>query len=266
MTLEGQTVLVTGAGRGIGLAVATELAADGCRVALVARTATEVQAAADALNTRGGGRAQAFVADVRDAAAIANVAAAAEAALGPITLLVNNAGTAGPAGLDWEVDPDEWWECVESAVRGAYNSTRAVLPRMLERGAGRVVDMASVTGTTAWPLVSATSLAQDGDHPPRREPGGGVRRPGCDGVRAAPGHGPHPAAAELPVEPRAGGVPRHGAGRGLLAARAGRSGRGPHRRRRARRPVRPLRGRHGGPRRAHRAGVEDGSLRLRIAP
>jgi NAD(P)-dependent dehydrogenase (short-subunit alcohol dehydrogenase family) len=75
-------------------------------------------------------------------------------------LLVNNAGTGGPAGLEWEVDPDAWWECIESIVRGAFNCTQAVLPGMLTRGEGRVIDVASVTGTTAWPLVTATSLAK----------------------------------------------------------------------------------------------------------
>jgi len=122
MKIIGGTAVVTGAGRGIGLAIATALARDGCQVAMVARSEAEL----------------------------------AEA----VTALVNNAGTPGPAGLDWEVDPDEWWECVESAVRGAFNCVRAFVPGMIERGTGRVIDIVSVTGTTAWPTVSATSAAK----------------------------------------------------------------------------------------------------------
>ena len=97
---------------------------------------------------------------MRDYAAVSALAGAVERQLGPVTALVNNAGTPGPAGLDWEVDPGEWWECVESAVRGAFNCVRAFVPGMIERGAGRVIDIVSVTGTTAWPTVSATSAAK----------------------------------------------------------------------------------------------------------
>jgi NAD(P)-dependent dehydrogenase (short-subunit alcohol dehydrogenase family) len=144
--LGGQTAFVTGAGRGIGLAVAKELASRGANVALVARTKAQVDDGAAAIMAEGAGKALAFVVDVRDPAGVRQAAAATAAELGPITLLVNNAGTGGPAGLDWEVDADRWWECIESIVRGAFNCTRAVLPGMIARGGGRVVDMASVTG------------------------------------------------------------------------------------------------------------------------
>ncbi len=119
--LTGQTALVTGAGRGIGRAIAAELARQRCNVVLIARTAAQVKEAAAAINTEGPGRASAFPADVRDRTAIAAAVDASEEQFGPITLLVNNAGTGGPAGLEWEVDPDAWWECIESIVRGARN-------------------------------------------------------------------------------------------------------------------------------------------------
>jgi len=160
MELSGQTAVVTGAGRGIGLAIARPLADNGANVALLARTAAQVDGAAVEINEMASGRARAFPLDVRDASSVRAAVADAEAALGPVTLLVNNAGTGGPAGAEWEVDPEAWWECIESIVRGAFNCTQAVVPGMLSRGGGRVVDVASVTGTTAWPLVTGTSLAK----------------------------------------------------------------------------------------------------------
>jgi NAD(P)-dependent dehydrogenase (short-subunit alcohol dehydrogenase family) len=160
MRLHGQTAVVTGAGRGIGLAIAAELAAQGCNVAMVARTRFELEEAAAIVNKCGPGRAMAIVADVRDLEAITTAVAATEKKLGPVTALINNAGTPGPAGYEWEVDPDDWWQCIETIVRGAFNATRAVLPAMLDRGAGRIIDIASITGLTGWPLVSATSLAK----------------------------------------------------------------------------------------------------------
>jgi NAD(P)-dependent dehydrogenase (short-subunit alcohol dehydrogenase family) len=160
MELSGQTAVVTGAGRGIGLAIARQLADDGANVALLARTAAQVDGAAVEINEMASGRARAFPLDVRDAGSVRAAVAEAETDLGPVTLLVNNAGTGGPAGAEWEVDPEAWWECIESIVRGAFNCTQAVVPGMLSRGEGRVIDLASVTGTTAWPLVTATSLAK----------------------------------------------------------------------------------------------------------
>jgi len=109
MKLSGQTAVVTGAGRGIGLAIARQLADEGANVALLARTAAQVDGAAVEINEMGNGRARGFPVDVRDAGSVRAAVADAEADLGPVTLLVNNAGTGGPAGVEWEVDPDAWW-------------------------------------------------------------------------------------------------------------------------------------------------------------
>ena len=159
MDLSGQTAVVTGASRGIGRAIAMELASCGANVALWSRRADDVAAVADDLAPDAPGRIAARGVDVRKRQQI-DAAVRAAADLAPVTLLVNNAGTAGPAGLDWEADPHEWWQCVETSLLGSFLCEQAIVPGMLERGSGRVVEIVSVTGTTAFPLLGATSVAK----------------------------------------------------------------------------------------------------------
>jgi NAD(P)-dependent dehydrogenase (short-subunit alcohol dehydrogenase family) len=157
-TRERGVALVTGGGRGIGRAVATALAAEGAAVAVVARTATELQQTAEAI-LAAGGEAIPVVADV---ARPADVARAVEAtrALGPIELLVNNAGVGGSIGPMWESDPESWWRAVEINLRGTFNCTNAVLPEMVERERGRIINVASDAGVYRWPLVSHYAVAK----------------------------------------------------------------------------------------------------------
>lgn len=157
--LTGQVAVVTGAGRGIGRAVAEALAAAGAAVSLVARTVGQLEATATAI-TAAGGTARATPADVTDASAVARVVADTEADLGPVTLLVNNAGTPGPVGPDWDVDAVAWWECIEVSVRGAFLCAQAVLPGMRHRRVGRIINMASTTGIAPRPYMTATSVAK----------------------------------------------------------------------------------------------------------
>lgn len=158
-TLDGQIAFVTGAGRGIGRAAALALADAGAAVALVART--EVQLAETAAEVeRRGGRALSLIADVRDMAAVRRAVEETERQLGPITFQMNNAGTPGPFGLDWEVDGETWWECVEVSLRGAFHCDQAVVPGMIARGGGRIVNVVSTTGTEARPKMTATSIAK----------------------------------------------------------------------------------------------------------
>jgi NAD(P)-dependent dehydrogenase (short-subunit alcohol dehydrogenase family) len=157
-TSETGVALVTGGGRGIGRAVATALAAEGAAVAVVARTATELQQTAEAI-LAAGGEAIPVVADV---ARPADVARAVEAtrALGPIELLVNNAGVGGSIGPMWESDPESWWRAVEINLRGTFNCTNAVLPEMVQRERGRIINVASDAGVNRWPLVSHYAVAK----------------------------------------------------------------------------------------------------------
>jgi len=98
--------------------------------------------------------------DVTVAAAVGAAVSETASKLGPVTLLVNDAGTPGLAGLDWQVDPDEWFECVEVIVRGAFLLCRAVVPGMIARGSGRIINIASITGIRARPPITATSVAK----------------------------------------------------------------------------------------------------------
>src|SRR6266849_9074214 len=141
--LAGQVALVTGGGRGIGKAIAERLAAAGARVALTARSGDELDSTVRAIEEVGG-RARGLPADITDRVAVEAVVSEAERSDAPISLLVNNAGVLGPIGVVWEVDADEWWHCLEVNLRGAFLCTRAVLPGMVARRQGRIVNIASI--------------------------------------------------------------------------------------------------------------------------
>jgi 3-oxoacyl-[acyl-carrier protein] reductase len=153
--------MVTGAGRGIGRAIACKLAARGAAVALLARTRSELEETKrliEAADERA--RVLALPADVRELAAIDAAVAHVEAELGPISLLVNAAGTGAAVGPLWEVDADLWWRDVEIVLRGVQLCSRAVLPAMLARGHGRIVNVTSRSGTMATPYHSAYACSR----------------------------------------------------------------------------------------------------------
>ncbi|HWI06165.1 MAG TPA: SDR family oxidoreductase [Solirubrobacteraceae bacterium] len=137
--LHGQVALVTGGGRGIGANVARELAAAGMRVAVAARTREQVEQVALEI----GGLA--LEVDVSDAASVQRMVADTERELGPIDLLVNNAGVMGPSDAPvWEDDDTAaWWRVFEINVLGAYLCCRTVLRGMVARGGGRIVNVGS---------------------------------------------------------------------------------------------------------------------------
>ena len=152
--LEGQTALVTGAGRGFGKAIALRLAAEGAAVALVSRSRGQLDAVAAQIRAAGG-KAEVAPADVTDRAAVNAAVNAAEAALGPISLLVNNAGVPGPFGPLWEIDPDRWWAAQAVHIKAPVLFLRAVLPGMLERKAGRVILVSALAARMAAAYMSA---------------------------------------------------------------------------------------------------------------
>jgi 3-oxoacyl-[acyl-carrier protein] reductase len=135
--LAGKVALVTGGGRGIGRGIALELTRAGARVAVAARTREQVEATA----AETGGLA--IEADVSVRADVERMVARAEEELGPLDLLVNNAGIALWEEAAWELEPEEWWHVLEVNVLGVYLCCRAAIPGMIARGGGRIVNVAS---------------------------------------------------------------------------------------------------------------------------
>ncbi len=146
--LEG-VALVTGGGRGIGASIARELAAAGMRVAVSARTREQVESVAGEI------RGLALVGDVSRREDVEEWVRLVETELGPIDLLVANAGIARSEPAAWELEPAEWWRVLEVNVLGAYLCCRAVIPGMLERCGGRVV----LTGSGAAYLPGSRNSA-----------------------------------------------------------------------------------------------------------
>lgn len=143
---------MTGAGRGIGRAIALALASAGAKVAALARTRSEVDETAAQIE-KAGGSAQALVVDVTDAQAVHAAMIEIESAMGPIDLLVNNAGQLGRIGPFVASDPVEWWRVLDTNLRGPMLCTRAVLPGMTARRRGRIISIAS--STAPLPYLSA---------------------------------------------------------------------------------------------------------------
>ena len=152
--LDGLVALVTGAGRGIGRAIALALGDAGAAVAVCARSEDEVTDVAGEIEGRGG-HALAIRCDVTDRQQVESMVAAAEDAIGPVDLLVNNVGRFGPVGPLAATDPDNWWQTLEVNLRGPLYCTRAVLPGMLTRCHGRIVNVSSGVGFAAIPMLSA---------------------------------------------------------------------------------------------------------------
>ncbi len=146
--------IVTGAGRGFGKAIARRLAREGYAVALTARTDSQITEVAAEIG-REGGRGLALAGDVTDPRDVARVVEEAERQLGPITLLINNAGVPGPFGPIWAVDPEEWWASQTVHIRAPLLFLRAVLPGMTRRRAGRVI----IVSAKASRLVAANLSA-----------------------------------------------------------------------------------------------------------
>jgi len=151
---EGRVALVTGAGRGFGRAIAERFAAEGAKVAVMSRTKGQLDEVVDAIRAAGG-EALAVEGDVTDPASVDSAASAVEAGLGPIDLLVSNAGVPGPFGPIWEVDPEEWWQAQAVHIRAPMLLLHRLLPGMIERGRGHAICVSAIASRMVAANLSA---------------------------------------------------------------------------------------------------------------
>ena len=156
--LNGQTAIVTGGAQGIGFAVARRLNAGGAKVALLDLDDALMEKATAEL----GAGTIAMKGDITDLAALERIHGEVEAALGPVSILVNSAGIAGSNATVQDYDPAEWRKIIDINLVGTFNTNRVVIPGMIAKGYGRIVNIASVAGKEGNPNASAYSASKAG--------------------------------------------------------------------------------------------------------
>jgi meso-butanediol dehydrogenase / (S,S)-butanediol dehydrogenase / diacetyl reductase len=161
MLLAGRVAIVTGAGRGIGRGIALRFAAEGAAVLVTARTESEVRRVAAEIAGQGGKSAW-LVADVAEEGDCSAIVAAAHNELGPVNVLVNNAGDYGPVKPIEEISPAEWDRIVAVHLRGAFLLMRLLLPGMYARGNGAIVNISSLSAKSAFSWGSPYAAAKAG--------------------------------------------------------------------------------------------------------
>lgn len=162
MKLADRLALVTGGGRGIGRAVAATFAREGARLAVVARTEGEVARVAEEIERECGTETMHAVCDVADPEAVARLFAQVSERFGRgADILVNNAGVAESAPLV-KTDDALWRRHIEINLSGTFYCMRAALPSMIERGWGRIINIASIAGKTGAPYIAAYSASKHG--------------------------------------------------------------------------------------------------------
>lgn len=160
LALTGKVAVVTGGAKGVGRLIAEEAAAAGAAVAIVGRNAENLEATASSLRSAGA-TALPLVADVCDRAASAAALDTVTQLLGPVDLLVNNAGIAN-LGRIVDVDLDFWWQAFEVHLKATMAWCQLVLPQMIERGSGRIVNMTSTAAEWTIPGGSAYTASKAG--------------------------------------------------------------------------------------------------------
>ena len=158
--LEGRKAVITGGARGIGLAAAERMLASGAEVCLWDADAPALDAAAKRL--AGKGSVHTTVVDVSSVPSVTAAAQAAIGQMGQVDILVNNAGITGPNVTVWEYNPEDWRKVIDIDLTGPFLCSRALVPLMMEKNYGRIVNIASVAGKEGNPNASAYSAAKAG--------------------------------------------------------------------------------------------------------
>jgi 3-oxoacyl-[acyl-carrier protein] reductase len=159
-SLKGKTALITGAGRGIGRAAAIALAKEGVNIGMIGLTLANLEKVTTELEEYGVNVSGA-VADVSDIESVQHAVEHVTEEIGPIDILINNAGIAKFGGF-LELEPQEWEKIIQVNLMGTYNVTRAVLPGMIERKTGDIINVASTAGQKGAPVTSAYSASKFG--------------------------------------------------------------------------------------------------------
>ncbi|MFY0680705.1 MAG: SDR family oxidoreductase [Thalassovita sp.] len=159
--LNGKTVIITGASRGIGAATAQHFAALGAQVVLAARSGAAISELATQINAKGG-RASAFVCDVASYQNVADLIQHAVADFGGLDVLVNNAGLIEPIARLTDSDPELWGQIADVNYKGVYHGLHAAIPALLKTGGGTVINISSGAATSAlegWSHYCSTKAA-----------------------------------------------------------------------------------------------------------
>lgn len=161
MKLQGKVAIVTGGGRGIGEAVALAFAREGARLAIASRTQSELDQVAAGIQALGG-QAQAIRTDVSNRDDVIQLIEATLTTYGQIDILVNAAGVHGPIGPMWDVDIDEWIRSIQINLFGTFMCCHAVLPHMIERRQGKIVNFSGGGATSPLPRFTAYGVSKTG--------------------------------------------------------------------------------------------------------
>lgn len=161
MSLKGKVALVTGAGKGIGKSTALRLASEGVHVGLLARSEPDLKSLAEIMTASAGVRVAYATADVSDRANVEKAVVNIVGSLGPVDILINNAGTANFGSIS-DMDPEEWERIVRVNLFGTYYVTRCVLPDMMKRSTGAIINVTSTAGQRASATTSAYSASKFG--------------------------------------------------------------------------------------------------------
>lgn len=161
LSLEGKSVVITGAARGIGLAIAQRLARAKAHVAVTDINREGAEAAAAHIRSDGG-LATALFCDVSDIASIQEMIAAAINTMGQVDILINNAGIVGRAAPIWEQSYEEWHSMIDVDLNSVFYCCKEIIPHMLRRGSGRIITISSIAGKEGNPNMVPYSAAKAG--------------------------------------------------------------------------------------------------------